>query len=107
MPLCGEPRTAYCYVRQERTQHFERYITTNLDHACQLTESKQLIASGYFGLGHSHPELHHRVGDYTLLMKENYVIRDRLLTEKPFTQIGVHGGLSHQELYVPLIIPRA
>lgn len=104
LPLCGEPRTAYCYVRPGRQQRFEQYVTTQLGQTCQLMESEQLIASGYFGLGDSHPQLHYRVGDYTLLMKENYVIRDHLLTERPFTQTGVHGGLSHQELFVPLII---
>jgi hypothetical protein len=105
LPLCGEPRTAYCYVRPGKQQQFEHYVTTQLGHACQLMESAQLIAAGYFGLGDSHPQLQYRVGDYTLQMKENYVIRDRLLTEKPFTQRGVHGGLSPEELYVPLIIP--
>ena len=105
LPLCGEPRTAYCYVRPGLEEQFERYISNHLEHACSLVKSEQLIASGYFGLGDSHPQLQFRVGDYTLLMKENYVIRDRLLTEKPFSQIGVHGGLSEQELYVPLIIP--
>ena len=107
VPLCGEPRTAYCYLRPERKERFIDYVTNNLDHACQLVESGQLIASGNFGLGNSHPQLHYRVGDYVLLMKENYVIKDRLLTEKPFSQTGTHGGLSRQELYVPLILPGA
>jgi hypothetical protein len=44
------------------------------------------------------------VGEDVLVMKENYIIKDRLLTEKAFQQCGVHGGLSAQELYVPLIL---
>jgi hypothetical protein len=42
-----------------------------------------------------------------LLMRDNYVIKDYLLGEHPFTQVGVHGGLSADELDVPLIVARA
>jgi hypothetical protein len=34
----------------------------------------------------------------------SWIVKDRLLTERPFEQIGVHGGLSADELYVPLVI---
>jgi len=37
-------------------------------------------------------------------MKDGYVIRDRLLSEKPFQQRGVHGGVSHAEMWVPLSV---
>ena len=47
------------------------------------------------------------MGDYTLLMREHYVIRDRLPGEKTYTQVGVHGGLSAAELNVPLCLLRA
>ncbi len=103
LPLCGEPRTAFCYVRAHRREAFEAYVREHLDHACECHSSEQLIEAGYFGLGAPHPELHSRCGDYTLLMKQNYVIKDRLVTEKPFHQIGIHGGLSRSEMQVPLI----
>jgi hypothetical protein len=32
------------------------------------------------------------------------VLRDRLPSEKAYTQIGVHGGLSATELQVPLCV---
>ncbi len=104
LPLCGEPRCAYCYVHAHRRLDFERYVARNLGHACTLHQSSALIAEGYFGKGVADPRLQERVGDYVLLMKENYIIRDQLLTEKTFQQRGVHGGLSGQELYVPLIV---
>jgi len=103
LPLCGEPRSAFCYVHAHQREAFERYIQEHFAHACQLVTSEELIRNGYFGLGPAHPGLSSRSGDYTLLMKENYVIKDRLLTEKPFHQIGIHGGVSHAEMRVPLI----
>jgi hypothetical protein len=103
LPLCGEPRTAFCYVRPRQREAFETYVRKHLGHACTLYSSAQLIAENYFGLGAPHPELHARCGDYTLLMKGNYVIKDRLINERPFHQIGIHGGISRTEMAVPLI----
>ena len=102
-PLCGEPRAAYCYVKAGQAEAFENYVRSQLGEVCELWRSDDLVQQGVFGEGESHPQLRNRIGDYTLLMKSNYVIKDRLLGEKPFNQRGVHGGLSTEELFVPLI----
>jgi len=104
LPLCGEPRLAYCYVRPGRTRQFEDYVRGELGGRCHLLSSAQLIEEGWFGPPPWHPGLDDRVGDYALLMTDNWVIRDRLAAEKPFRQIGVHGGLSPAELWVPLVM---
>lgn len=104
LPLCGEPRVAYCYVRPDRCRDFECYVSEELGSYCSWWPSRELVARHYFGLGSPHPRLGERVGDYTLIMRENYVIRDRLFGEHGSAQVGVHGGLSEQELYVPLVV---
>lgn len=103
MPLCGEPRLAFCYVHPDRTEAFERYITERLDKAVRLCPSEQLLEQQRFGLGEPHPRLRDRIGHYTLLMQDNYIITSTLAGERPLHHIGVHGGLSPQEMYVPLI----
>ncbi len=103
LPLCGEPRTAYCYVRGTKHRQFKDYVVNELGHCCDVVSSEQLIEEQFFGLGKAHPRLSQRVGDYTLLMKNNYIIKDAILGESEFTQIGVHGGWSPEERYVPLI----
>lgn len=107
LPLCGEPRAAYCYVRPGKTRQFESYVSRELCACCELHRSEDLVAQGYFGLGTPSPRLLDRIGDYALIMKENYVLKDFLLGEGKHLQIGVHGGLSPQELYVPLIAVQA
>ncbi|HZA28524.1 MAG TPA: hypothetical protein VE735_02825, partial [Gammaproteobacteria bacterium] len=66
--------------------------------------SEELIKGGYFGLGPPHPRLQERIGDYTLIMKDGYVIKDWLPGEERYRHIGVHGGMSAAEMYVPLIV---
>ncbi len=104
LPLCGDGRVAYCYVRPGRGREFERYIGTRLDREVELFASADLIAQGYFGIGTAHSKLAGRVGDYTLLMKDRYVIKDWLPGEGRFVHVGVHGGLTREELYVPLAV---
>ncbi len=106
LPLCGEPRVAYCYVRPARVAQFENYVAQELSEVCWMIPAEQAIAENMFGTGTPHPRLYDRIGDYLLLMKDNYVIKDLLRGEKPFSQIGVHGGLTADELYVPLVVVR-
>ena len=104
MPLCGEPRTAYCYVRQQSNERFEALWAEHLQDRFALHRSSDLVADGLFGLGAAHPRLHQRIGDYTLLAKDRAVLHQRLPFDKPFDQIGAHGGLSADEMMVPLCL---
>jgi hypothetical protein len=103
-PLCGERRSAYCYVDPTRAQRFEDYVRDALADRATLVGSDDLVAGGYFGLGEPHPALRERIGDYTLLMKDNYVIKDWVPGERYHVHLGVHGGLSAEEMNVPLIV---
>ncbi len=102
IPLCGEPRAAYCYLRPQQSERFERLCAEELGADFELFRSGDLIDRGLFGLGDPHPRLAERIGDYCLLARERGVIHQQLLGDKPFKQIGVHGGLSSAELFVPL-----
>jgi hypothetical protein len=104
LPLCGEQRFAFCYVHPDKVERFKQYVTSELSHAVDLHKSSDLIAQGWFGLGEAHPELESRVGHYTLVMKPGYKIRDRILGEKPKRHIGVHGGVTPEEMRVPLVV---
>jgi len=103
IPLCGEQRLSYAYVRHGKREQFEYYIEQHLSHVIELQRSEKLLQGNLFGLGAAHPELLSRIGDYILIMKPGYVIQDPIVGEKPPQMVGFHGGLSEQEMYVPFI----
>jgi hypothetical protein len=105
LPLCGEGRAVYCYVDPAKRAQFEAYVAEELGEYCVAVEKEALLAGGYFGLGRPHPRLGERIGHYVLLMKSNFVLRDRLAGEgeRPL-HVGVHGGTSAAEMYVPLVM---
>ncbi|MCM8610643.1 alkaline phosphatase family protein [Accumulibacter sp.] len=102
-PLCGERRVAYCYVAESDRPAFEAYVRRHLSRAVHLYASEHLVAAGWFGPPPWHPRLLSRIGDYTLLMKDNWTIKDWLPGERHFAMLGVHGGISASEMRIPLI----
>lgn len=106
-PLCGERRTAYAYVAEHNRPAFAAYLREHLAHCVDLRVSADLIAAGWFGPPPVHPHLAARVGDYTLLMKADWTIKDWLPGEKRHRMLGVHGGISSDEMQVPLIALKA
>ena len=103
-PLCGEPRLAYCYVRDERRGDFVERAVEGLAGAARVVDSASMIEDGWFGLADPHPRLRERVGDHALVMRDGYAICDRVGDEKPVHHIGVHGGVSREEMQVPLVV---
>ena len=106
-PLCGERRVAYCYVNPARAAQFESYVREQLGECATLWRSADLIERGWFGPGAPDPRLAGRVGDYALVMHADWAIKDWLPAEKRYAQLGVHGGVSADEMYVPLVIAEA
>jgi predicted AlkP superfamily pyrophosphatase or phosphodiesterase len=105
-PLCGERRVAYCYVAPANRPAFEAYVRQHLAHCADLCLSADLIRDGWYGPPPFHARLASRIGDYTLVMKDNWTIKDWLPGEKRYGMLGVHGGVSPDEMRVPLIALR-
>jgi len=99
-----EPRAVYCYVRSGKVKQFESYVKTVFKKCCKMYESDDLIKDNYFGLFKPNEKLKDRVGDYVLIMKENYIMKDLVLGEKRKIYIGNHGGMSQEEMFVPVIV---
>ncbi len=103
-PMCGERRAAYCYVRPGCEDAFERYVAQELVQYAWMYRSQTLIDHEWFGPGAPHARLAQRVGDYTLVMKDEWTIKQWLPGEQRHRQIGVHGGVSEAEMTVPLVV---
>jgi predicted AlkP superfamily pyrophosphatase or phosphodiesterase len=104
LPLCGESRLTYCYVHPSKAKQFEEYVMTKLKKYCWMFKSEDLIRRKWFGLFKPNDKLADRVGDYTLVMKKDYSLKDFLITEKEHFNLGSHGGVSKEEMLVPLIV---
>lgn len=106
LPLCGEGRAAFAYLRSGQGSAFLDYCAGPLAGLVSVVPSRVLLESGYFGTGPVHPRFAERIGDYCLLPTGARVIRQWLPFERPHELIGQHGGLSDPEMRVPLCLLR-
>ncbi len=102
-PLCGERRVVYCYLKPGEAARFEDYVGEHLGHCMDAFPSGTLIEQGWFGPGAADPRLAGRIGDYVLVMREDWTLLDWMEGEKRYRQRGVHAGVSADEMYVPLM----
>lgn len=105
-PLFGERRLAFCAVRQGAEREFERWAKETLRGRAVPMPGADCIAAGLLGPGQPHPRLAERVGSHVLLMEPGWTIVDEVEGEKPHELIGVHGGMTADEMRVPLIVAR-
>lgn len=103
-PLSGEPRAAFCHVRPDCKREFQTYANDALGSHFEVLEPRALLEAGWFGLGDTDPRLFDRLGDWILTGKNHNILIDRLPNEKPWHMIGVHGGTTEAEMFVPLLV---
>lgn len=103
IPLCGEPRLPYAYIKPEMTARFEALVEKHLGHCCTLKTRQQVLEENWYGVGEPNPKWADRVGDYILFMHDGWVLTHAVLNETPPPFVGYHGGPSETEMHVPLI----
>ncbi len=102
-PLCGEARVAWCYPKAGAAADLVRYASDALGACCDVVSRARMLDEGWFGPGPTHPHLASRIGEFALVMRDNWTIKDWLPGERRHTLIGVHGGTSEAEMRVPLL----
>jgi hypothetical protein len=102
-PLWGERRAAFCRLRAGAGPEFECAMPEFLDGKGVVVVSAELHRAGLFGSGRAHARRAGRLGVKALIMAPGWALRDSVAGEREHRMIGLHGGLSAQEMYVPLI----
>ena len=98
----GDARQVSCFVRPGRVGQFHEVVERHLAEACVCVTGDEIMESGLLGPGRPHPALRGRVGDYVLLARDDYAFQVTASLMKTRVHKGNHGGLSSDEVYVPL-----
>lgn len=98
----GDGRQVSCFVRPGRVRQFHDVVARHLAEACVCVAGEEILESGLLGPGQPHPSLRSRIGDYVLLARDDFAFRVTASLTKARVHVGNHGGLSSDEVYVPL-----
>ncbi|MCB0104329.1 MAG: alkaline phosphatase family protein, partial [Caldilineaceae bacterium] len=103
-PLWGERRVVYCRIRPGVEDRFEAAAEALLKDRVDVVASRSLIDAGLFGPARKPSrQLARRVGDYTLIGRAGWTVFDVLPQERESRMIGVHAGVSAEEMLIPLL----
>jgi len=102
LPPVGEPRASYLYLRNGSRDRLSREAPLLLEGGLLALTADQVIEGGLLGRGRIHPELKNRLGDLII------VSTGKAGLHHPYPDArflrGMHGGLTAEEMIVPLIV---
>jgi len=103
-PLCGERRIAFCHVHDPKA--FLGKAKSLLVGRADVRPSRELLEEGWFGTGRAHPLIAERIGDVALVMNGRGTVKDWVNGEPRHLHIGNHGGMSEDEMNIPLVVAK-
>lgn len=100
-PHSIEFRAASLTVREGMQKQFEKRFNEVLGEHFILMSHKEFLESGLLGTGTPHPRTDGFVADFVAISKDEYCLGD---FHEDGDLIGMHAGLTEEEMLVPLII---
>lgn len=102
----GEPRARHIYVRDGAAEDASQRWQSQLGVKAKVFLKEEAIGSGIFGASVS-DAAYDRIGDVVAIALESVVLIDPSRNVKESAIIGHHGGLSEDEMVVPLYVSQA
>lgn len=103
----GSPRDIFLAVKQERVNNVFEFLTKTLQEKATIMKTDAAIKEGLFGQGNLHKKFQGRVGNILILPHGNVTIWYEHFKNETFDLLGMHGGLSVDEMLVPFAVARA
>lgn len=105
-PPWGDSRTMCMDVYHDKEREFERFFEKTYGRDAVLVKSDDLIATGIFGKKTVGEDVRGRFGTHISLMKRDRSMKYEYPVRKSDhpEMLGVHSGLSKEEMEIPLIV---
>lgn len=105
IPPFVESRAAACFVKNDRRTDFERAFHNHLGNDFILLSKNDILTKGLLGEGRTHPKITDFIGDYMICAIADKSVKYLTLNTKPKPPHAAnHGGLTEEEMIIPLII---
>jgi hypothetical protein len=106
-PPAGLDRAVVLYVRPGLEADARRYVQAHLGNAAHVLTAEESLALGLYGPQPPSAKARERIGQLLLLPRDNWNLKyQHPGHDRKHTTVGKHGGLSPEEMIVPLIALR-
>lgn len=99
-PPVGEARAASLFLRRGHEQEVAGFLRNQFSDAFEVLTTEQALERGLWGDTPPHPEVAARLGDLLVLARGS---KSLMWPKEPVKMRGMHGGITPQELLVPLM----
>ena len=96
----GEHRLMYLFIKPGQADQVQSYFDQTWPGKFIFLDPSEAVAKGLFGPGTPHPRLADRLGDLIVVARNDAYL---WWADKENLLIGRHGGLSQEEMIVPLL----
>lgn len=97
-----EPRALNLFVKEEKKEQFEYEFRKEFAKKFLLWTREEVLRSKIFGTGARHPDFPEMLGDYLAIAVSDLSVYNT--REEADSFIGVHAGLTKDEMLIPLIV---
>jgi predicted AlkP superfamily pyrophosphatase or phosphodiesterase len=106
IPPWGAPRDSYLQIRESMLDETREYLAKKFDGMATVLKTEEALKGGLFGLNRASAKFRRRVGNLMILPHGTRSIWYRYEKENPYDLEGHHGGLSKDEMTIPLAAGR-
>jgi hypothetical protein len=99
VPIMGESRAAFVYPRPGRADAIRNYLTETYPDWFVILDSTRALEAGLMGKPVS-DESYARAGELLVLPRADHALQ---MGQPPVPLVGRHGGLTQQEMLIPLL----
>lgn len=102
----GSPRDVFLFIEPPKIDETLTILKRELSSRVEAITIEEAIKSGLFGVGTPTEKFLRRIGNLLILPYRDDTVWYNHVPEMPFKFLGHHGGLSEEEMIVPLAISR-
>ncbi len=106
IPPTGSPRGIFMHINKSSIDRAYAYLQKNYSGIARTVLTSDAIRMGLFGRGRPSKAFVRRTGDILLLPKDGEAIWYEHVKGRKEKAIGVHGGMTKNEMLVPLAMAR-
>ncbi len=102
----GSARDVFLHVKPDKLLETQDLLLKRIGNKAKIVETKQAINDGLFGRGEVGKQFVDRAGNLLILPYRNETVWFEHFKDIKYNPIGQHGGLSPEEMIVPLAVTK-
>lgn len=102
----GSPHDVFLFIEDDKRDEVISFLRNELSGQAAVLKIEEAIELGLFGLNKPTATFLRRIGNTIILPYNHYHVWYEFFPDMPYNFLGIHGGLSEEEMIVPLTLAK-